>query len=53
MALSLSHPATADPLFEDDEEEAPEPAPKMGLLARMPGLIRRPDPMPEGAPDER
>ncbi len=39
--------AFGDPVFEDLEEEAPEPAPKTGLLARMPALIRRPDPMPE------
>ena len=36
----------ADTVFEAPEPEAPEPA-KTGLLARMPALIRRPDPMPE------
>ncbi len=35
--------AYADPIFEEPE---PEPAAKTGLLARMPSLIRRPDPMP-------
>ncbi|WP_170420027.1 DNA translocase FtsK [Ruegeria arenilitoris] len=38
--------AYADPVFEEPEIAAPEPA-KTGLLARMPGLIRRPEPMPE------
>ncbi|NOD49175.1 MULTISPECIES: DNA translocase FtsK [unclassified Ruegeria] len=38
--------AFGDPVFEELEEE-PEPAPKTGLLARMPSLIRRPEPMPE------
>ncbi|KUJ79030.1 DNA translocase FtsK [Ruegeria profundi] len=38
--------AFADPVFEDLEYAEPEPA-KSGLLARMPSLIRRPDPMPE------
>ncbi|WP_170444343.1 DNA translocase FtsK [Ruegeria arenilitoris] len=38
--------AHADPVFEEPEIAAPEPA-KTGLLARMPGLIRRPEPMPE------
>ncbi|MGI9369846.1 MAG: DNA translocase FtsK [Ruegeria sp.] len=37
----------ADPLPEEPVLVAPEPAPKTGLLARMPALIRRPDPMPE------
>ncbi|WP_299948310.1 DNA translocase FtsK [uncultured Ruegeria sp.] len=37
--------AYADPIFEEPELE--EPVQKMGLLARMPSLIRRPDPMPE------
>ncbi len=36
-----------DPVFEELDEVEPEPAPKTGLLARMPALIRRPDPMPE------
>ncbi|WP_171136598.1 DNA translocase FtsK [Ruegeria sp. HKCCC1038] len=36
--------AYADPIF--DEPDLTD-APKQGLLARMPGLIRRPDPMPE------
>ncbi len=36
-----------DPVFEDAELQAPAPATKTGLLARMPALIRRPDPMPE------
>ncbi len=39
--------AYADPVFEEPEMEIPEPEPKMGLLARMPSLIRRPEPMPE------
>ncbi len=39
--------AYADPIFEEPEIEEPEPEPKLGLLARMPSLIRRPDPMPE------
>ncbi len=39
--------AYADPVFEDPEIEAQEPVAKTGLLARMPSLIRRPDPMPE------
>lgn len=39
--------AYADPIFEEPMVEAPEPAPKPGLLARMPSLIRRPEPMPE------
>ncbi len=39
--------AYADPVFEEPEIEEPEPEPKLGLLARMPSLIRRPDPMPE------
>ncbi|WP_170406338.1 DNA translocase FtsK [Ruegeria arenilitoris] len=38
--------AYADPVFEEPEIAAPEPL-KTGLLARMPGLIRRPEPMPE------
>ncbi len=38
--------AFEDPIFEEAEEE-PEPAPKTGLLARMPALIRRPEPLPE------
>ncbi|CUH42491.1 DNA translocase FtsK [Ruegeria atlantica] len=38
--------AYADPMFEEPEFEEPEPA-KPGLLARMPSLIRRADPMPE------
>ncbi|MDA7966451.1 DNA translocase FtsK [Ruegeria sp.] len=37
--------AFADPIFEEFEPE-PEPQ-KPGLLARMPALIRRPEPMPE------
>ncbi|WP_170336821.1 DNA translocase FtsK [Ruegeria arenilitoris] len=39
--------AYADPIFEEPEIEQPEPAVKTGLLARMPALIRRPEPMPE------
>ncbi len=39
--------AYADPVFEDPEPEILEPAAKTGLLARMPSLIRRPEPMPE------
>ncbi|MEO1106946.1 MAG: DNA translocase FtsK 4TM domain-containing protein [Pseudomonadota bacterium] len=39
--------AFGDPVFEELEEETPEPPQKTGLLARMPALIRRPDPMPE------
>ncbi|WP_210093820.1 DNA translocase FtsK [Ruegeria sp. HKCCSP346] len=39
--------AYADPIFEEPELESPEPPVKSGLLARMPSLIRRPDPMPE------
>ncbi len=39
--------AYADPIFEEPELETPEPEAKLGLLARMPSLIRRPDPMPE------
>ncbi|WP_171230608.1 DNA translocase FtsK [Ruegeria sp. HKCCA4008] len=39
--------AYADPIFEEPEPESPEPPVKSGLLARMPSLIRRPDPMPE------
>ena len=39
--------AYADPIFDEPMIEEPEPAPKTGLLARMPSLIRRPDPMPE------
>ncbi len=39
--------AYADPIFEEPDLDAPEPAAKPGLLARMPGLIRRPEPMPE------
>ncbi|WP_298853658.1 DNA translocase FtsK [uncultured Ruegeria sp.] len=39
--------AYADPIFEEPELEFPEPAVKTGLLARMPSLIRRADPMPE------
>ncbi len=39
--------AYADPVFEEPEIEEPEPEPKLGLLARMPSLIRRPDSMPE------
>lgn len=38
--------AFADPVFEDLQYADPEPA-KPGLLARMPSLIRRPEPMPE------
>ncbi|WP_282170489.1 DNA translocase FtsK [Ruegeria atlantica] len=38
--------AYADPMFEEPDFEEPEPA-KPGLLARMPSLIRRADPMPE------
>jgi len=38
--------AYADPVFEEPEYDAPEPA-KPGLLARMPNLIRRPEPLPE------
>ncbi|WP_209504970.1 MULTISPECIES: DNA translocase FtsK [unclassified Ruegeria] len=37
----------ADPVFEEPELGRPEPPVKSGLLARMPSLIRRPDPMPE------
>ncbi|WP_424831646.1 DNA translocase FtsK 4TM domain-containing protein [Ruegeria sp.] len=36
----------ADPVFEDFEVEEPEPV-KTGLLARMPSLIRRPEPLPK------
>ncbi|NOC85282.1 DNA translocase FtsK [Ruegeria sp. HKCCD6428] len=39
--------AYTDPIFEEPEPESPEPPVKSGLLARMPSLIRRPDPMPE------
>ncbi len=39
--------AYADPVLEDPEPEILEPAAKTGLLARMPSLIRRPEPMPE------
>ena len=36
-----------DDLYEEEPEPiAPEPAAKTGLLARMPALIRRPEPMP-------
>ncbi|CUK11663.1 DNA translocase FtsK [Ruegeria denitrificans] len=38
--------AYADPVFEEPEYNEPEPA-KPGLLARMPSLIRRPEPMLE------
>ncbi|EEX09419.1 DNA translocase FtsK [Ruegeria lacuscaerulensis ITI-1157] len=38
--------AYTDPVFEEPEFAAPEPA-RTGLLARMPSLIRRPEPMPE------
>ena len=37
----------ADPIFEEPWAEAPAPGVKTGLLARMPSLIRRPDPMHE------
>jgi len=37
----------ADPVFDEPELFDPEPVAKTGLLARMPSLIRRPDPMPE------
>ncbi|NVO57619.1 DNA translocase FtsK [Rhodobacteraceae bacterium B1Z28] len=37
----------ADPMFEEPELDEPEPAVKTGLLARMPSLIRRAEPMPE------
>ena len=37
----------ADPDFEGPQVEAPEPGPRSGLLARIPSLVRRPDPMPE------
>ncbi len=36
-----------EPVFEEPMIETPEPTPKTGLLARMPALIRRPEPMPE------
>ncbi|CAD0186130.1 DNA translocase FtsK [Ruegeria sp. THAF57] len=38
--------AYADPVFDEPPLESPEPV-KTGLLARMPSLIRRPEPMPE------
>ncbi|MGV6804405.1 MAG: DNA translocase FtsK 4TM domain-containing protein, partial [Ruegeria sp.] len=38
--------AYAEPVFETPEPAASEPV-KTGLLARMPALIRRPEPMPE------
>ncbi len=46
-AVEQDELAYADPLPEEPALTAPEPAPKTGLLARMPALIRRPDPMPE------
>ncbi|WP_170603249.1 DNA translocase FtsK [Ruegeria arenilitoris] len=39
--------AYADPSFDEPMPETLEPTRKTGLLARMPALIRRPDPMPE------
>ncbi|WP_171240186.1 DNA translocase FtsK [Ruegeria sp. HKCCA5491] len=38
--------AYADPVFDEPPLESPESV-KTGLLARMPSLIRRPEPMPE------
>ncbi|TMV04875.1 DNA translocase FtsK [Ruegeria sediminis] len=39
--------AYAEPLFEAPVPERPAPAPKTGLLARMPAMIRRPEPLPQ------
>ncbi|MEM6659368.1 MAG: DNA translocase FtsK 4TM domain-containing protein, partial [Pseudomonadota bacterium] len=39
--------AYGDPIFDAFEDDIPDPAPRPGLLARMPALIRRPEPMPE------
>ncbi|THD76597.1 DNA translocase FtsK [Thalassobius vesicularis] len=36
-----------DEVMETWEQPEPQPAPKPGLLGRVPGLIRRPEPMPE------
>ncbi len=46
-AVEQDELAYAHPLPEEPALTAPEPAPKTGLLARMPALIRRPEPMPE------
>ncbi len=46
-AVEQDELAYADPLPEEPALTAPEPAPKTALLARMPALIRRPEPMPE------
>ena len=42
----LTGSAQPEAYWEDPLVES-EPAPKQGLLARMPSLIKRPDPMPE------
>ncbi|MCE8525359.1 DNA translocase FtsK 4TM domain-containing protein [Ruegeria pomeroyi] len=39
--------ANAEALLEDDDLPRSAPQPKSGLLARMPALIRRPEPMPQ------
>ncbi|MCL6284625.1 DNA translocase FtsK 4TM domain-containing protein [Ruegeria sp. 2012CJ41-6] len=41
------YPELIDPVLEEPVFDDPAPEPKGGLLARMPSLIRRADPMPE------
>ncbi|WP_372570520.1 DNA translocase FtsK [Ruegeria jejuensis] len=46
-APDAAYPDQIDPVLEEPVFEESAPEPKGGLLARMPSLIRRADPMPE------